>query len=919
MDEEPPRDDSDAGEEAAEPPQAQMLRRGSQSSIDLAKEAQASQPKRKQGSRVFMSTGGAATRQQMIEYLSLLRWSQATWVSAPYAILLWASVVTIINYRASSIASHEIRRGVIDNLEAIEALPTRGMAPVEVQVGKALGDQQGGSSCSCTCGIFRTELCDTSRPERLHDFQGTMSLGHVAELRAQAAYFQEGVCNVSWSGLKWNNIRNQEDVMLWLQHGLLPVLWNQVGRDTAVDVDKMFDASADSILATRTTPGIFMNWMQIVGGVRLRQRRLQKGECSLDPRLQERFSPSCYTEFLQVSPFGPGIGSYAEGFVPEDVMGAFDVRYSLGTPFREILENFQYMLKEHNWVGEASQSLQIQAAMVHGEATPPFFVMFEVRFDFKRSGYVAKELNIFLTATDMFPTTLEVVLHVLWALILFSLLFTQSFKTMSTYLSTRKKQLFAVDVRFVSDWIVIVFSIFIVGFFILIQQSIWDLAALVQEMPEYSPSASASEMETHERSWTLILDRVDEAAFFFDYFRVALFWYTLVIATQFSKIFAGQPKLAQLMSAFTHASEDLLHFCLLFLVLFLSFAIGGFMIWGMIMEEWSTPGKAVNSTLRALMGEVKLEEMYSYAPFGTLVWYGSFFVSIVVITLNLLVAMVYDHYTIIKGRAGSVAGVVEQLYWVSQDMSARLKGKSLWVKLTCCLRRHERIPMHRDLLEVCMEKAKLPNFERKAISSSVLGAKWTKKERERQLFSGQDVPETDEQMPVLPDFDEVDVDPDYADSLAAHAKEYAEAGYDPEDARVSQLRQLVAAAEDEIIDMRLRLQSCAEYTRQSMHGLTRRVDSLEQLVHSTLAELVTIANEAGVPTGGKARKGAQSPAPTSPGATGVQTALTGLGGSRQESKQEIDMVKKWHKASRAVNVRAARAEPPPNAKFFGPR
>ena len=32
----------------------------------------------------------------------------------------------------------------------------------------------------------------------------------------------------------------------------------------------------------------------------------------------------------------------------------------------------------------------------------------------------------------------------------------------------------------------------------------------------------------------------------------------------------------------------------------------------------------------------------------------------------------------------------------------------------------------------------------------------------------------------------------------------------------------------------------------------RRVDSLEQLVHSTLAELVTIANEAGVPTGGKA-------------------------------------------------------------------
>lgn len=41
--------------------------------------------------------------------------------------------------------------------------------------------------------------------------------------------------------------------------------------------------------------------------------------------------------------------------------------------------------------------------------------------------------------------------------------------------------------------------------------------------------------------------------------------------------------------------------------------------------------------------------------------------------------------------------------------------------------------------------------------------------------------------------------------------------------------------------------------------MARRVDSLESLVHQTLGELVNIANEAGVPTGGKARKPAASP------------------------------------------------------------
>ena len=61
--------------------------------------------------------------------------------------------------------------------------------------------------------------------------------------------------------------------------------------------------------------------------------------------MAQRFGTECFTGFLQVSPFGPGIGSYAEGFVPEDALGAFDVRYSLGTPFREVLENFEHMLK----------------------------------------------------------------------------------------------------------------------------------------------------------------------------------------------------------------------------------------------------------------------------------------------------------------------------------------------------------------------------------------------------------------------------------------------------------------------------------------------------------------------------------------------------------------------------------------------
>ncbi|CAJ1329243.1 unnamed protein product [Effrenium voratum] len=276
------------------------------------------------------------------------------------------------------------------------------------------------------------------------------------------------------------------------------------------------------------------------------------------------------------------------------------------------------------------------------------------------------------------------------------------------------------------------------------------------------------------------------------------------------------------------------------------------------------------------MGEVKLSEMYNYAPIGTMVlregrregghlvaeatqlatrvWYGAFFVSIVIITLNLLVAMVYDHYTIVKASRSAVIG---------------------W-KLTCCCRKPERIPPQKDLLEAdspvwrrfvwdsalsfrfsrrqyFMERANLPNYERVAINNSVLGALAERGGRKmdaeglpRDQFQSDSLLRSRKGKSQAAPGTPMELDADYAEALAQHCKEFANAGYDPEDARVSQLRQLVAAAEagprsrsgavfgerlaieaaetsqqDEIVEMRLRLQTCAEYSRQSMHGLTR--------------------------------------------------------------------------------------------------
>eukprot|EP00439_Symbiodinium_sp_Y106_P027689 s1577_g3.t1 len=67
-------------------------------------------------------------------------------------------------------------------------------------------------------------------------------------------------------------------------------------------------------------------------------------------------------------------------------------------------------------------------------------------------------------------------------------------------------------------------------------------------------------------------------------------------------------------------------------------------------------------------------------------------------------------------------------------------------------------------------------------------------------------------------------------------------------------RKLHRLEEQLIVLKRLSL-AAPEATRRCNRGkVSRRIDSLEVLVHNTLAELVTIANEAGVPTGGKAKR-----------------------------------------------------------------
>lgn len=166
------------------------------------------------------------------------------------------------------------------------------------------------------------------------------------------------------------------------------------------------------------------------------------------------------------------------------------------------------------------------------------------------------------------------------------------------------------------------------------------------------------------------------------------------------------------------------------------------------------------------------------------------------------------------------------------------------------------MPGHTTLLEEMMGRAGLSESDRCAVRTSVIAPKWNRKLREKAMFSGQaadEGPSTHALAEAEPDLVELGVDEEYASALIEGCRRHSKREYDPDEVGVAQLRELVSMAEEYVGGMRNRLAGCQDRTRTTLHDISARLDSLEQLVHTSLAEIVAMAGAAGISSGPAAR------------------------------------------------------------------
>jgi len=493
------------------------------------------------------------------------------------------------------------------------------------------------------------------------------------------------------------------------------------------------------------------------------------------------------------------------------------------------------------------------------EARPAVFGVLQLRFEFEGSGAIRRSIVVQTAAADDHPDIVHKILDIAWIVLVVCLVMQVLYRLILLLIGRASPHSRCCDVGTFLDCITILLSVALFTSRTLATRSASDLRGRMVALPT-APVRGASDqaLQDYHHIWGKVLDDALGLVVWEDFHRCGLFIYTVVLTVQFLEAFRGQPKLAQLANALMHAVVDALHFFLIFLVLLLNFAFSGFMVFGLTLEEWSTMGRALNTTLQALTGGLDLEPMYKVAPISSVVWYWLFLSVMVFLLLNLLLAITFDHYVIIKVNCGQSTGVFTQMKDIVRDQLRRAWESSYISRcLCCCLRRDSTvarplIPQHGILLDEMMLRAGLPPEECRAIRGSVLGAKWHRTARERKLFAegkgGADTEQVSWAMASAEaDLKALNVDPEYVDSLVDGCIRHSKREFDAEEVKLAQLRALVHRAEAEMAGMRDRLADCYAASRGTLLGVGGRIEVLERLVHAALADAAAVAGAAGVP------------------------------------------------------------------------
>lgn len=480
--------------------------------------------------------------------------------------------------------------------------------------------------------------------------------------------------------LRFGNIATHEELWRWMEHGLMPLL---SGEDTMSSGAK----------GQQHIPGFVRLYNRVVGSVRLQQKRSISQACSVDQKLQDFYNQDCHpVNELSTESFGPepvAGGTRDPCFVAGSLLTASGVDPKAFFAWLDIerpLQSLQMrvrMLQDLEWLDAASNELIIQMLLFNAEVK--IYTRVRLDFVFQRGGWITQNLDVRPVKSNTYPNVSYAIPDAIWILLVL-FLFWQETKQLLRDKEEGTLREYWMDLWNTLDWLSIILGMAIGIYFFFVVGSIESITNSVEAMGEPPAMAAYEAARASGNKWALLTqenlefqNKVAEILESFEYLvahmsfhRLCMFWYTIVIMLRFFKGFRGQPRIAVISETLMEASVDLVHFLIIFIVVFFNFALGGYVLFGAQLAEWSTLGMSINSCFSVMFGEVDYQAFHRVAPMTAAIWFWSYVIVMILIMLNLLIAIIMEHYMSVKERVGeSGQSIFEQAGQLLSDLRWR--------------------------------------------------------------------------------------------------------------------------------------------------------------------------------------------------------------------------------------------------------
>jgi hypothetical protein len=194
---------------------------------------------------------GWASRQQVMEYLSIERWSMEFWFRCPFALLFWTVFFVMAVNHAHVGVSFEVRDALKKHFQNLTAETLSGTPPPHIQ-GEDSADNV---TCNCVCvpwseipfmntsDDYLGRMCDANLYglPLFTFFRGEVVPSALAPMKAfDARLRQEREGTVDHTQMHLGDIKDMKGLWFWLQHGFVPSVWSHPTDTTPLNVSMMF-------------------------------------------------------------------------------------------------------------------------------------------------------------------------------------------------------------------------------------------------------------------------------------------------------------------------------------------------------------------------------------------------------------------------------------------------------------------------------------------------------------------------------------------------------------------------------------------------------------------------------------------------------------------------------------------------------